>query len=208
MRRLNEAFLVLMGVTFLLASARPSEAQEETPWYVPKTNKAWVVTRLKTNGFEKLTNEDGKRALALVVQLEEVEEGTGAYEARVFAYFDHANGRYSERTELTTDAKKLRPIPQSHGMGRRKIQLQRIGGTPAEIVWIRLHAIPARGSKENMILVSIKFAGGETDTGCDEPPIEDIAEEEVFIDDMGDYEDPPYLEEDPENPADDMAFEE
>lgn len=213
MRPLNSAILVLLG-TFFAGSARECEAQQNQ-WFESREEKAWFIGHLEGNEFPVVHPDDDtddparREAIGLMIHIEK--RGLGLYIATVHAYFEHGPDennvdRYRERRLLH----KLRLVQQNNKPGRGELLFtpHALGNDPEIISEMTLHGIPNRLTGTNTILCGFRFrsdAPAPPVYDCDEPPMEDILEEEDFDEEIPEDEEPLYIEEDPEYPEETPA---
>lgn len=214
MRPLNTVILIIVGAIVLAGGARECEAQDKE-WFEHRDGRGWFIGRLDGNEFPVVHPDDRhsppddpnvRRALGLMIHIEK--RGL-AYFATVHAYFEHGpddndDDRYRDRRRLH----QLRYVRANIKAGRGEVVFEAHGLPPGDVIIqeMTLHGIPNRHSDTNTILCGFKFKGESRVArfGCDEPPMEDILEEEEYYDEMPEDEEPEYIEEEPEYYEDEM----
>ena len=185
MQHLKMMAMVCLSAISLLWIPPECRAQPDThDWVAHGANRAWFVARHEDNPLNVAHPDDPERkAIGLILHVTEV--SSPIFRVRVFAYFDHeidGHGvdRYSEPLELTSHPNVVFSTfpPVDEPPGHRKLKFQFKNG-PMDGRWFRLTGIRRRDDSVIRLFV-INYGAAEKVVGCDEPPTEDILEEELF----------------------------
>lgn len=201
MEHFKKSVLVLVGTVSIFAGGRRCDARD---FLLNNDKMVWVASRAVG---DPIPGSEDVIAIAITV------EGQGhgnRIKARLFTYSDVDDGHYSEREELTTESSRLegtvdKPEPGKGRNGRQTVTLTS-DDLPNVVVYLTAlwRRNPGAEPTERRILCRIRFlpqvaaaaAVPAAANGCDEPPTDDILEEEP-IDPDGDgvpEEDPEYYD--------------